>query len=404
MKPLNSTIISFILGVIIVACSSPKKEQKEYPITSESSVLSFNKADNDTPNDKESDKNALIYQSEEIDENINNEIDDYYIEKQNIFNIRNLKESKYRDIENELLNGKVRSLEWNDGNSSYTVTFNKNGDYQTIIHSRYTHQHPAIPKYFIEGKLFNRYVNPLYDWESLSFKHFLDRGFVYIDCFNLISFFNVKESQYVYDNISNISVIQTDRGKIEYKYSENGLLQGFLVNDLPMLQISMENNMMSEINIYREDGSEFYRYAISYKDNSVTLQNGRPFEKTVFSFNSNGSVIEIDERVNKEQYFESFISYDDKGRISNIKHQYNGRDDGEEIIKYDQYNNVVDIYVFSQNQSENKYMWTENRYRFKYEYDNWGNWIQKDVYKVIVGDIEIEKKISTEIRKIEYYE
>ena len=30
--------------------------------------------------------------------------------------------------------------------------------------------------------------------------------------------------------------------------------------------------------------------------------------------------------------------------------------------------------------------------------------VQKDVYEVIVGDIEIEKKVSTETRKIKYYE
>ena len=273
----------------------------------------------------------------------------------------------------------------------------------TLAHAP-TQQHPAIPKYFIEGKLFNRYIHPLYNLRNISFGNFVYRGFAYIDCFNLISFYNVKESQYSYDNKSNISVIQTDRGKIEYKYSENGLLEGFLVNDLPMLQISMENNMMSGISIYRGDGSVFYKYAISYKDNSVILQNGRPFEKTVFHFNSNGSVTEIDEQINKEQYFESLIFYDDKGRISNITYQFNGNDDGEETIKYDQYNDVVDIYVFSRNQSENESMWHKKRYRFKYEYDDLGNWIQKDVYEVIVGDIEIEKKVSTETRKIKYYE
>ena len=230
------------------------------------------------------------------------------------------------------------------------------------------------------------------------------RGFVYIDCLNLISFFNVKELQYFYDNKSNISVIQTDRGKIEYKYNENGLLQGFLINDLPMLQITWENNMMSEINLYREDGSEFSQYSISYKDNSVILQNGNPFEKKVFHFDSNGSVTEIDEQINKDQYFESLIYYDNKGRISNITHLYNGYDNGYENIKYDQYNNVVDIYVSSGNQSGSGNKCHKKRYRFKYEYDDLGNWIQKDVYEVIVGDIEIEKKINTEIRKIKYYE
>lgn len=408
MKSLNITIISFVLGVIIIACNSPKKEQKESTITSELSSVSSNQKDNDTLNSKESGQDNLVNQSEEIDENINDETSDY-IETQEICDIRNLKESKYHDVENELLNGKVRSVEWSNGKSNYVINFNTNGDYQSIVHysdnpHAPTQQHPAIPKYFIEGKLFNRYIHPLYNLRNISFGNFVYRGFAYIDCFNLISFFNVKESQYSYDNKSNISVIQTDRGKIEYKYSENGLLQGFLVNDLPMLQISMENNMMSEIDIYKEDGSVFYKYAISYKNNSVILQNGRPFEKKVFHFNSNGSVTEIDEQINKEQNFESLIFYDDKGRISNITYQFNGIDDGEENIKYDQYNNVVDIYVFSRNQSENENMWHKKRYRFKYEYDDLGNWIQKDVFEVIVGDIEIEKKVSTENRKIKYYE
>lgn len=308
MKSLNITIISFIVGAIIIACNSSKKEQKDSTITSELSSFS-NKIDNDTLNSKESGQDNLVYQSEEIDENINDGTSDY-IETQEICDIRNLKESKYHDVENELLNGKVRSVEWSNGKSNYVINFNTNGDYQSIVHysdnpHAPTQQHPAIPKYFIEGKLFNRYIHPLYNLRNISFGNFVYRGFAYIDCFNLISFFNVKESQYSYDNKSNISVIQTDRGKIEYKYSENGLLEGFLVNDLPMLQISMENNMMSGISIYRGDGSVFYKYAISYKDNSVILQNGRPFEKTVFHFNSNGSVTEIDEQINKEQYFES---------------------------------------------------------------------------------------------------
>ena len=357
-----------------------------------------------TQNDINSNKDAFAYQSEEINENVNDET-----ETQEICDIHNLKESKYRDIENELLNGKVHSLEWSDGESNYVIKFNTNGDYQSIVHysdnpHAPTQQHPAIPKYFIEGKLFNRYIHPLYNLRNISFGDFVYRGFAYIDCFNLISFFNVKESQYFYDNKSNISVIQTDRGKIEYNYSENGLLQGFLVNDLPMLQISWENNMMSEINIYKEDGSKFYQYAISYKDNSVILQNGLPFEKKIFHFDGNGRVTKIDEQINRDQNCKSLIYYDDKGRISNIRYLYNGRDNGEEIIQYDQYNNIVDIYVFSRNNSENKRMWDEQRYRFKYEYDDLRNWIQKDVYEVIVGDIEIEKKISTEIRKIKYYE
>lgn len=72
---------------------------------------------------------------------------------------------------------------------------------------------------------------------------------------------------------------------------------------------------------------------------------------------------------------------------------YNGEDYGEEIIGYDQYSNVTDILTRK-----------GSGHRFKYEYDEFGNWTKKDIYSVIVGDIVIEKKIGTEIRNIEYYE
>ena len=95
MKSLNITIISFIVGAIIIACNSSKKEQKDSTITSELSSFS-NKIDNDTLNSKESGQDNLVYQSEEIDENINDGTSDY-IETQEICDIRNLKESKYHD-------------------------------------------------------------------------------------------------------------------------------------------------------------------------------------------------------------------------------------------------------------------------------------------------------------------
>ena len=90
MKSLNITIISFIVGVIIIACNSSKKEQKDSTITSELSSFS-NKIDNDTLNSKESEQDNLVYQSEEIDENINDGTSDY-IETQEICDIRNLKD------------------------------------------------------------------------------------------------------------------------------------------------------------------------------------------------------------------------------------------------------------------------------------------------------------------------
>lgn len=121
MKSLNITIISFIVGAIIIACNSSKKEQKDSTITSELSSFS-NKIDNDTLNSKESGQDNLVYQSEEIDENINDGTSDY-IETQEICDIRNLKESKYHDVENELLNGKVRSVEWSNGKSNYVINF-----------------------------------------------------------------------------------------------------------------------------------------------------------------------------------------------------------------------------------------------------------------------------------------
>ena len=121
MKSLNITIISFIVGAIIIACNSSKKEQKDSTITSELSSFS-NKIDNDTLNSKESGQDNLVYQSEEIDENINDGTSDY-IETQEICDIRNLKESKYHDVENELLNGKVRSVEWSNGKSNYVINW-----------------------------------------------------------------------------------------------------------------------------------------------------------------------------------------------------------------------------------------------------------------------------------------
>ena len=166
MKSLNITIISFIVGAIIIACNSSKKEQKDSTITSELSSFS-NKIDNDTLNSKESGQDNLVYQSEEIDENINDGTSDY-IETQEICDIRNLKESKYHDVENELLNGKVRSVEWSNGKSNYVINFNTNGDYQSIVHYSDNPHAPThlvssienIPSFVVSpGSIFNLSFN-----------------------------------------------------------------------------------------------------------------------------------------------------------------------------------------------------------------------------------------------------
>ena len=354
-------------------------------------------ADAVTSKDNNSSKDAnLTYQSEENDMKIENATSNS-IEKQETCDVRNLKESRYHDTENELLNGKVRSLEWSDGQSSNIIKFNQNGDYQSVVRNGRTTPLPTIPKFFIEGRLFDRYVHPVFSSLTghISFDNiFRGYGCAYYDYFNPYSIYRgVSELQYFYDDKSNISTIQTDEGKIEYRYDENGLLRECLVNNLPLLQIKRIDDLVSEICFYNEDGSLWSGYDISYKDNLVIQEIKKSGEDIILFFNTNGNVVKIDNQMNKEQNFKSFITYDNKGRISNIKRLYNGEDDGEEIIRYDQYNNVTDILIRNGSGS-----------RFKYKYDDFGNWIQKDIYKVIVGDTEIEKKIGTETRKIEYYE
>ena len=334
----------------------------------------------------------------------NENVDKYQSNNNNISSMQNLAdiwcldEIVYTDLENELLRGKVQKIIWSNERQSYTLTFNLDGNYDSFEGNTSTliNSYPSTPRYFIEGKIFNKYSYPRFPCIPMDFEGILSsRGHNYSD-FSAPYASNhiVNKIKYEYKD-NKLFYARTEKGFLEYQYDKNGFLKQRLENHLPCLQIERQGNAISKISFYDENGHFSCGYQMTFFDNSIRIKLDGGNE-AIFKFDANGKIISCTHKMLSDSS-ESFYFYDNKGRISRVSQKFmgiNGEYSNEENIEYDQYSNITAILYGDK----------KNGYRFKYSYDNSGNWIKKDIYKMIIGDIEIEKKVGTETRKIEYYE
>lgn len=353
-------------------------------------------------------------------ENMEASNDDYSFDINTIIN----KDYFYSDKENELLKGNVYSTTEKciaDGNSvlteckegrAITKTFTPLGYYKSCLVERDDFSSTntySVRKYFlrstIEGKIINQF-------NVSGRKIDLDFSILnsYVD-FRMPEscFYDISEDFIYGDTLEQINL--TKSLSFRYEYNENGKLIKRFENDLPKLKLEWGDNLISKILIYNDYGTEDQVVSVGTNINQIIVSYDS-YAYYKYTFNNFGQITEVghyyrhngsEDELNSIRTFEyhnGLITKELLKRKQTIGDASTWIED-ELFASYDEFGNIVSVSIIRRKGKSG--MNVEN-YKFTYQYDDKDNWIEKRIYSVVKGDIEIENQICTLTRKIEYYE
>ena len=183
-----------------------------------------------------------------------------------------------------------------------------------------------------------------------------------------------------------------EKGDLIYlcEYDDYGRLTTRYEHNLPTMQIHWFNNdpknLSHKIVFYSEDGYERETLNCKMFDDDNTILTSESGTDVHYTLDDNNKIVEKLGFGVKVK-----IAYD-----NNKIAQISVSDGTTFIYKYNDSNDMIE-YVKTFGPSTTIWKW-------KYEYDDIGNWTKATKFEVIKGDIEIEQEIESIIRKIEYYE
>ena len=256
--------------------------------------------------------------------------------------------------------------------------------------------------------------------------------------------FDSYERTYQYDAHGNIAALYANNQLLyEFEYDENGRLLKKLENGKPRMKITWSYNFDPQhvaysIKLYSPEGYNAGEYKYAWKSNDVLASIWNDGEKELFStpeftFYNFPKVKTVRKQDGVKDVYTACYFYDEKGHLSHVVQSTNKpiysnlygtpKDYYQGVCKtytYDDKGNVcsentANIYWPSSNNSYNDFIKYIFNYNFnqlpapkeetiwRYKYDEQGNWVQKDCYKVKHGDIDIEDLEESIKREYEYY-
>lgn len=394
--------ILYVICVCLILCSSCKKNVKQ----------------NTSIEQNTSEKNEVDSAQYSV-EDMEASGEDYS------FNINEIVENNYyyNDRQNELLNGNVYSItdvihEENnntsflpiEGENGVTIskTFTPEGNYKScLVKARGYSDRYYLKKYLLrfvtEGKILNMFNK----CGKIDFNFSILRPF---DNFTIPeSYYNNIAANFTYSNVLE-EVKLTNSLTHRYEYNTDGKLIKRWENDLPKLQIDWSGNLISSIKLYDNNGYEHQITSVGIDANIIVVPQNIGIGDIYYeyTFNDLGQIIEQKEykRASGSEtilYGTKIFEYQN-GVIVKETERVRYRSywiENEILSSYDEFGNVVGLTMI---RDKGKSEMSETNYKFIYQYDSNDNWTEKQIYNVVKGDIEIEDKICTVIRNINYYE
>lgn len=193
---------------------------------------------------------------------------------------------------------------------------------------------------------------------------------------------SLKDStNYKYDSNNNC--------KESNSFKSNGVLSGKTISKYN------QDNRVIEINFYEPDGSLHFKFVKKYDVNGNNIESleynseGNLESRAFGVFDVNGKLVELGFVIERKSY-KAIYKYDSKNNLIEVQKYWDSTLDEKLTYKYDENSNLIEE---SSIDSEGNLSPVISN---KYDYDNKGNWIKKNIFK---NSIQVE---LTE-RVIEYY-
>lgn len=201
-------------------------------------------------------------------------------------------------------------------------------------------------------------------------------------------------AQYFYNKDGRLDYIDVlGKLKYTYKYNDEGGLVSRSENEKPYIKIDCRGMLQNCIYQYNRQGEEVDKASFNPSGNVVYITEYHYSEPNTLTFDEEGRIISIRGRlgnaVNSKMFTRSFTYQN--GLI--VKETY--QDPNSTIVNelsYDKRGNVI------------RFVSNGTTFVFKYAYNAKGDWIRRSCYKVLTGDIDIEKEVFTQHREIVYYQ